>query len=193
MELELCLKRPSSISVASSQAQAMDCWELCEVQCPAPSCLVLEFRPTFISSRVTQISTDPLTLSSQLAQVWLPHPCFICLTSFPRLTLRSVTSFWPTRLCRTNSATCSITLPFCPACLPVFHLPLSPSCFSSLWHRSPPMLRPELSPLLEAGCQGYKHREAESLNVIRWERWAERGKRGNSSLTIWSLGSWTTH
>lgn len=173
---DVFLKRPSSISVAS-QAQALDCWELCEVQCPAQSCLVPESRPTFISSGVTQISTDPLMLSSQLAQVWLPHPCFICLASFPPFNppLRYlILTYASVRDKYCNLFHHSPFLPSLSASFPSSYLPLS--CFSSLWHCFPPMLRPELSPLLEAGCQGYKHREAESLNVIRWERW--EGKRG---------------
>lgn len=52
----------------------------------------------------------------------------------------------------------SLSLSAQPLCQFSIALYLPRPCFSSPWHRTPPMLRPELSPLLEAGCQGYKHR-----------------------------------
>lgn len=115
-----------------------------EVQGPDLSCLGLEIRPTFISSRVTQISPDPLTLSSQLAQVWLPHPPLICLASFPRLTLRHFDPQYTSA--RDEHRDSFRHSPFLqPLCQFSFSLYLPRPCFSSPWHRTPPMLRPELS------------------------------------------------
>lgn len=85
------------------------------VQCPDLSCLDLDIHPTSISSRVTQITTDLLTLSSQLAQVWLPHPRLICLVSFPRLTLRSVTSFRPAASVHDKPCDLFLRSPFQPS------------------------------------------------------------------------------
>lgn len=153
--------------------------ECCEVQGPDPSCLGLEIRPTFISSRVTQISTDPLTLSSPLAQVWLPHPRLICLTSFPLFNPFAPLPRFDLRVCVRQTPAPSLSLS-APASLPVFHPPsislalaFSPwhaFLLFSPWHRTPPMLRPELS--LHCWRQVAKDTSTErhSLNVIRWER-----------------------
>lgn len=188
MELELLGPiRPSCILVASSQA--LNCWEACGV--------VIGSRPRSAPPWFcdpTQISTDPLTLSPQLAQVWFPHPHLICLTSYPAfnpslrnlaLNCKSVrdehsdsflqASFLPSLSASFPSPFISRTLAF----------PLHGTVLLPCWGQSS----------LHCWRQVAKDTSTEkhSLNVMRWERWAERGERGNSSCTLWSLGSPTTH
>lgn len=123
-------------------------------------------------------------LSSQLVQVWLFHLSVICLTSPP---LRPLP----------NSDQMSRLVPLltlcCSAFIPGFHFPpVSLSLALSLQGTVLLPFRGQSS--LHCWRQVAKDTstQRQSLNIIRWERWAESGERGSSSGRIWSVGSQTT-